>query len=927
MERLDDVKREAARRRVENQMVDEPAQQVPQSRPSTAPPSRSSASTAQTREAYWSKLLNAADVPRPLQVFHGAASFGQMPPIVQKGARVHAVLRVRLPAEEVILPELMRWLLSQRKGTQAPQDRACDVPPFAVLGLQIYSPEESSALEKSGRALAVLLSAGTGAAAEFRTALRESLTKLCNMKRSEVLGRLLSSKADVLDHAVPECEVGASLVAHMLGADADVLDDNAETSVSLIPPGWQERPTLVAACMQRAAAEGLHIAGMRSAVFSASAHPTSFAAPSASVAGGAEPSLVFALRGVDAATRWRAAVGPADAELARLTDAGSLNALHGSSTTPAIVPATAAIDTTAPMRDAALVFGARVPSEGASPEAWRRIDGSEARSAVDATSVGPAGSLLAYRPVQKCTIAAPAASLGDLLHALGRRRLKVRALAVCDEAPREARAPVRAGPRGASVYVVVEGEGARAIAAALCEDSPDTLAGSLAWSNSDVKGWMLARPAAAEIKKLASCTSATAMADVPSVGVLVLPLDEPGGAAAAITAAWAAGLEVVSARSVNALEAEDTQALLAPPTSALRSVVSQRRDYRRRAMFGSPTMCVLCVGADAASRLADLADDDSIPASVMAAPRDPDVARLLATRVFPFSGIPGGESAFRRILDGPEPETTAFAFPTKDVLARGDMERLLRAAARTGFALSGAGLGRGWKVGSDAAGFAVRVSRPNARAQLAELAARAVEDVHLSRAFVMPASADEPQPGLASLLAPDAPPPELGMECFTGKLRQVTCVLVGPLEGPGVSSDGDAVGCAELADVLSVLRTHGFELVGARWLAVGDTRLAQYLRVSDSDPIPAARRASLEAHGALVLAVSRDHAISKMRMELGASAKHLAGLVRAPPSAASAALELAAVDLAPPAGAPAPLPAAVATSAVAVDDVSLEDMD
>ena len=90
-----------------------------------------------------------------------------------------------------------------------------------------------------------------------------------------------------------------------------------------------------------------------------------------------------------------------------------------------------------------LVFGARVPSEGASPEAWRRIDGSEARSAVDATSVGPAGSLLAYRPVQKCTIAAPAASLGDLLHALGRRRLKVRALAVCDEAPREARAPVR----------------------------------------------------------------------------------------------------------------------------------------------------------------------------------------------------------------------------------------------------------------------------------------------------------------------------------------------------------------------------------------------------------------------------------------------------------------------------------------------------
>ena len=64
-----------------------------------------------------------------------------MPELAVEKARVHAVLRISLPPEEALLPELLRWLLSQRAGMQAPQDRACAVPPFSLSGLQLFTPD------------------------------------------------------------------------------------------------------------------------------------------------------------------------------------------------------------------------------------------------------------------------------------------------------------------------------------------------------------------------------------------------------------------------------------------------------------------------------------------------------------------------------------------------------------------------------------------------------------------------------------------------------------------------------------------------------------------------------------------------------------------------------------------------------------------
>ena len=941
MERLDQVKHEAARRRAVKQAEANVASRkaplasaaappgTATTRPSTAPPA--SRTKSESPEAHWLKLLSAANVPKSRQIFHGAASFSPMPALAVEKARVHAVLRISLPPEEALLPELLRWLLSQRAGMQAPQDRACAVPPFSLSGLQLFTPDADDDAAHCRILDAMLVAgapdaSGSTTSATFRANLVASLQKLCGVKRSASLGRLLSSKAEVVDSDTRDRHPAASLIARVLGSDSDTLDSSSETTVSLLPPGWQERPALVAGCLNRAAAEGLHLAGLRTAVLTSHVHPTSFACPAAILADGAESSLVLALRGVGAAARWRAAVGPADAELARLTDAGSLNAIFGSGEGAAVIPATAATDATTASRDVALVFGARAASTVHTAPSWRHISEDEALKAVSATSEGAtAGTLLALRPVQQCMVAAPAESLGELLSALSRRRLVVRGLTTCDSPPRDLRGiPVRDGPRGATVFAVIEGEGSRAIAAALCESPPEALAG-MAWSNLDTKGWMLSRPSVTESSRLATLVApapTTSMADVPTLGVIFVPLEDAGNAAEAIAAVRNNGLEVISARCASSLSDEQSRKLLSSGTSSMRSMGSTKRDSMRRAMMESPVLSILCLGADAPTRLADIADGVLADASVLhaVAARDPVAARSLAMSVFPFASIPGGESSFCRLLNGPDAEDVALAFATHDVMSRGDLERLLRVASRGGFTLSGVGLGHGWRhdENSTHAGFVVGLRRPNARAQLTMLAKRAMDESVLSRVHLAPQSSEDDMPvELAHLLAHDAPAP-IDVCPGGGKLWQTTCAVVGPLEASSGSVGDDEepeVGCAELAEVLGLLRSHGFKLAGARWLAPGDVRLTRYARI---EHLGVDRCASLEQRGALVLAASRDNAISRLRMELSGSAKHLSRFVHSPGSVSSAHDALAALDL--EASSLAPAPAAQATAPLGVDD-------
>ena len=115
--------------------------------------------------------------------------------------------------------------------------------------------------------------------------------------------------------------------------------------------------------------------------------------------------------------------------------------------------------------------------------------------------------------------------------------------------------------------------------------------------------------------------------------------------------------------------------------------------------------------------------------------------------------------------------------------------------------------------------------------------------------------------------------------------------------------------------MLGLLRSHGFKLAGARWLAPGDVRLTRYARI---EHLGVDRCASLEQRGALVLAASRDNAISRLRMELSGSAKHLSRFVHSPGSVSSAHDALAALDL--EASSLAPAPAAQATAPLGVDD-------
>ncbi|KAK3242912.1 hypothetical protein CYMTET_47412 [Cymbomonas tetramitiformis] len=138
------------------------------------------------------------------------------------------------------------------------------------------------------------------------------------------------------------------------------LDPSAETSVTLLKPDIRSEKgaKVLCAAVDRALAEGFHVAGLR-LLWPSSEDAAALAAWSPHKPVHGHPACALALRGRAAVARWLHVVGPEDAQVAQATEPGSLRARLSSKYGKDLVSCSTSVQ--GAQREVSFLFGGRLP--------------------------------------------------------------------------------------------------------------------------------------------------------------------------------------------------------------------------------------------------------------------------------------------------------------------------------------------------------------------------------------------------------------------------------------------------------------------------------------------------------------------------------------------------------------------------------------